>query len=54
MDIKVAPLDQLPDGRGVRLEVAGERIAPRDQEFLRVYFEALERTVCGRAREQGR
>ncbi len=27
MDIKVAPLDQLPDGRGVRLEVAGERIA---------------------------
>jgi 3-phenylpropionate/trans-cinnamate dioxygenase ferredoxin subunit len=27
MDIKVAPLDQLPDGRGVRVEVAGERIA---------------------------
>jgi 3-phenylpropionate/trans-cinnamate dioxygenase ferredoxin subunit len=27
MDTKVAPLDQLPDGRGVRLEVAGERIA---------------------------
>ena len=27
MDVRIASLDQLPDGRGVRVEVGGERIA---------------------------
>jgi 3-phenylpropionate/trans-cinnamate dioxygenase ferredoxin subunit len=27
MDIEIAPLTELPDGRGVRVEVEGERVA---------------------------
>ena len=27
MNVKIAPLEQLPDGRGVRVDVGGERIA---------------------------